>query len=224
MRKKLMFFMVFSTFFLTMCGNLPESELANPIAGLSCKPSPGSSSQEMVCYYTCPEETVGPMLFEEDPSLVLSKGDFDRRFCGITPQFTSTAPPANPSPSSSPTGSPTVASTATGLVPVTAQDPFLAETVSMCDLGGKLINFRILDTAPELTPETLDVQIAEQETTCYVNPTNPSLLTCVLPNDISFPVQIVVSRGGAVIHDFMYSGLGCAVLTTPTPARTRSYP
>lgn len=223
MRKKFVLFVVFSTFFMTMCGPLPERELANPIAGLSCRPAAG---QDMECYYTCPEGTVGPVIFEGDPSLSLSKGDFDRRFCESGSPVTSTAPAALPSSSPSPTSSPSAVPelTATVVVPVTAQDPFLAETVSMCDLGGKMINFRIVDPALEVTNDALDVQIAEQESTCYINPTNRSLLTCTIPNDISFPVHVVVSVDGEVANDFMFNGIGCAILTTPTPSKLRSYP
>lgn len=223
MRKNLIVLLVFSTFLVTMCGRFAERELANPIDGLSCQAVTGAGQRAMECFYACPEGTVGPILFDGDPSLSLSKGDFDRRYCENVPQLTSTAPPARPSPSPSPTSPPTEEATATIVVPVTAQDPLLAETVSMCDLGGKLINFRLLESSPELAVETLDVKIAEQDSTCYVNPTNPSLLTCTIPNDISFPAQVVVSMNGAVVNDFLYSGVGCSILTTPT-SRPRSYP
>lgn len=221
MRKKVIFFLLFSTFLLPMCGTMPERQLANPIDGLSCRAG-GSSGQAMECFYSCPEGTVGPISFDGDPSLSLSKGDFDRVYCEIAPQFTSTAPVAG---SPSPTSSPTLVASATAVVPVTGGDPLLAETTSMCDLGGKLINFRIAQPVPDLTGKTLDVQIAEQESICYVNPTNPSLLTCSIPNDISFPARIVVSLDGAVVNDFLYDGIGCAILTTPTPfKKPRTYP
>jgi hypothetical protein len=103
------------------------------------------------------------------------------------------------------------------MIPVTGQVPLFAETVSMCDLGGKLINFRLVEPVPDLTGRSLEVQIAGQESTCYVNPTNPSLLTCFIPNDISFPAQVVVSLDGAIVNDFVYSGAGCSIVTTPTP-------
>jgi hypothetical protein len=218
MRKNLILFLVFSVFLVTMCGTIPERQLANPIDGLSCS----GSVEQMECSYTCPDgTTVGPIAFEGDPSLSLSEGDLDRRYCDVAPQPTSTRPPATVSPS--PTSSPTIAAPATEVVPVTGQDPLLAETASMCDLGGKMINFRIVEPAPDLTGKTLEVQIADQESACYVNPTNPSLLTCLIPNDITFPAQVVVSLDGAIVNDFLYSGIGCAILTTPT-SRPRSYP
>jgi hypothetical protein len=86
----------------------------------------------------------------------------------------------------------------------------------MCDLGGKLINFRILTPSPDLTEDTLEVLIADQQTQCYVNSVNPALLTCSLPNDISFPARVVVRLDGVVVNDFTYSGVGCGILTTPT--------
>ena len=221
MRKKLIFFLVFSAFLLSMCGTAPARPLANPIEGLSCQAS-GSSAQGLECFYSCPEGRVGPILFDGDPSLSLSKGDFDRRYCNVAPQSTSTSPPAA---SPSPTSSPTLVASATVAVPVTGDDPLLAETASMCDLGGKLINFRIMQPAPDITGKTLEVQIAEQDSSCYVNPTNPGLLTCSIPNDISFPAHVVVSLDGAVVNDFLYSGVGCAILTTPTPfKKPRTYP
>ena len=220
MRKNLILFLIFSAFLVTMCGTAPARELANPITGLSCQ----GSGESMECYYTCPEGTVGPLLFDGDPSLSLSKGDFNRLYCETAPEVTSTVPPASASPSPSPTIPPTEDATATVVVPVTAQDPLLEENVSMCDLGGKLINFRLVVPAQGLTFVGLEVQIAEHESICYVNPSNPSLLTCTIPNDISFPAHVVVSLDDAVVNDFLYSGVGCSILTTPTPAKIRSYP
>lgn len=225
MHKKLIIFVVFSAFLVSTCGSAPATDLANPIAGLSCQ---GSAASSMECFYTCPDRTVGPLVFDGDPTRSLSKGDFDRRYCNIASEPNPTARPAaspSPSPSPSPTDTeaPAEEATATVVVPVTAQDPLLVETVSMCDLGGKLINFRLIEAAPELDTESLEVTIAEQESTCYVNPTNPSLLTCRIPNDISFPAQVVVTLGSAVVNDFVYSGVGCSILTTPT-SRPRSYP
>jgi hypothetical protein len=220
MRIKLNLFLISSVFLLTMCKVNAGIQLANPIDGLSCS----GSAEQMACSYTCPGGTiVGPIAFDSDPSLSLSKGELDRRYCDAAPQATSTRLPASATPTEFATSSPTIAATATVGVLVTDQEPLLSETVSMCDLGGKLINFRIVEPAPEFTEESLKIQIAEQDSTCYVNQTNPSLLTCLLPNEISFPAHVVVSLDGVVVNDFLYSGVGCAIVTTPT-SRPRSYP
>jgi hypothetical protein len=220
MKRNLIF--IFSAFLITMCRSYSAIEPANPIQGLSCRAfNSVGGSRGVECSYECPDGTVGPLVFENDPSRSATKGDMDRMFCGIAPQPTSTTAPTA---AASPTSSPTLVPSATVVVPVTAEDPLLAETASMCDLGGKMINFRIVQPAPDITGKTLEVQIAEQESNCYVNPTNPSLLTCSIPNDISFPAHVVVSLDGAVVNDFLYSGVGCAILTTPTPSKIRSYP
>jgi len=221
MYAKTLLVFIFCAFFITMCRSYSPLEPASPIEGLSCREVAGGS-KGVECYYACPDGTVGPLIFENDPSRSATKGDLDRLFCNITPEPTFTVPPTV---SPSPTSSPTLVASATPVLPVTGQDALLSETVSMCDLGGKLINFRIANSALDLTGKTLDVQIAEQKSNCYVNPTNPSLLTCSIPNDISFPVHVVVSLDGAIANDFVYSGLGCAILTTPTPfKKLRSYP
>ena len=179
------------------------------------------------CTYMCPNGVSRPVAISGSISTfyAASTDELDVQFCGAAPASTST-PLATDSPTPEVESSPTVASSptlaATATILATA-DPLLAETVSMCDLGGKLINFRLLAPASELTVEGLEVQIADQESVCYVNPTNPSLLTCTLPNDISFPAQVVVTVDGAVVNDFLYTGIGCSVLTTPT-TRPRSYP
>ena len=220
MRIKLSLFLIVSVFLLSMCTGTAATQLANPIDGLNCS----GSAEQMECSYTCPDETtVGPIAFDADPSLSLSEGDLDRRYCDITPQPTSTRLPASSTPTGSPTSTPTLAASATVVVPATGRDPLLSETVSMCDLGGKLINFRIVEPAPDFTEETLEVQVAEQDSACYVNQTNPSLLTCLLPNNISFPAHVVVSLDDVIVNDFLYSGVGCAIVTTPT-SRPRSYP
>ena len=223
MRAKIILPLFLSALLLTMCTSFGEKELAHPIEGLSCRAS-ASTSQGLECNYICPDGTIRSLEFASDPSLSATKGDLDRQYCGIAPQPTPTQPSASasPTPSASPTQPEQASPTAT-LVTVATQDPLLTGTVSMCDLGGKLINFRVVDSAPDLAGKTLEVQIAGQESICYINPTNSALMTCTIPAEVSFPASVVVSLDGAVVNDFIYSGLGCTVLTTPT-AKPRSYP
>jgi hypothetical protein len=88
----------------------------------------------------------------------------------------------------------------------------------MCDGATDLISFRIAQPPPDLTGKTLAVQIAGLESTCAVNPVNPSLLTCTIPALITFPAEVVVSLDGAVVNEFSFDGLGCIRVDTPTPA------
>ena len=88
----------------------------------------------------------------------------------------------------------------------------------MCDGATDLISFRIVQPPPELADQTLTVQIAGLESSCAVNPVNPSLLTCTIPELITFPAEVVVSLDGVVVNQFSFDGLGCIKVDTPTPA------
>jgi hypothetical protein len=90
----------------------------------------------------------------------------------------------------------------------------------MCDTGGNLISFRIAQPLPDLTGRSLTAQIGGQESVCYVNATNPSLMTCALPSGMTFPTPIVVSVDGTVASEFTYDGLGCTEITTPVATTT----
>ena len=214
--KKLL--LVFFTLFVTMCSSSTQVEPLKPIDGLSCRTS---TSNEVACSYTCPDgETV--VDFDEDPSLSATKGDLDRMFCGVVfPTFT----PAPTLVVSSPTPAETATLEATATKAVTpspaAGSPLLTGQVTMCDTGSNLISFRIVTPAPDLAGKTLTVVIADQESSsCTVNATNTSLLTCALPPSVTFPAQVVVSLDGAVVNDFIHEGIGCTQITTPVVTTT----
>ena len=148
----------------------------------------------------------------------------DRLYCGIDPQPTPTAssPNASPTPAEPPTlvMTPTVEISVTPEITLSAPAPLLTGRVTMCDTGINLISFRIIEPPPDLTGKTLTVQIADQDNSCSINPTNPSLMTCTLPTGVTFPAQVVASVDGIVVNDFVYDGLGCAQITTPMPTTT----
>ncbi len=87
----------------------------------------------------------------------------------------------------------------------------------MCDGALNLISFRIVQPPPDLTDKTLTVQIAGLESSCTVNPVNPSLLTCSIPRSMTFPAQVVVHLDGALVNEFSLDGAGCIHIDPPTP-------
>jgi len=181
------------------------------------------------CSYICPDGTVSQPAISakfsaSSPLYFASKEELDLQFCGIAPQFTPSETPVSTSPTPSmspaPAASPTAQASATAGITPTAQSPLLTGGVTMCDTGTKLISFRIVEPPPDLAGKTLTAQIAELETICAVNPTNPSLLTCTIPASVIFPARVVVSLDGAVVNDFIYDGSGCAEISTPMPTTT----
>jgi hypothetical protein len=225
---KLFLALAFSALLLTMCRFYDEGERVTPINGLSCQAYTDyfeqglGSSKGLECYYTCPQEVVGPLDFEADPSLSTSKEDLDRTLCSITaPQFTPTEPSASVSPtpieSATPAASATAQASPTARLSPTPESPLLTGEVTMCDGALHLISFRIAQPAPDLTDAVLTVQIADRESTCTVNPVNPSLLTCTIPRTMAFPATVVVSLDGTVVNEFNYDGVGCINTYTPAP-------
>jgi len=87
----------------------------------------------------------------------------------------------------------------------------------MCDGALRLISFRIVQPPPDLTDRALDVQIAGRESTCAVNPVNPSLLTCSIRRSMAFPAQVFVQLDGVVVNDFALEGRECVHIDPPTP-------
>lgn len=181
------------------------------------------------CSYMCPDGTLRqsdtPGKFSaSSPLYSASKEDVDSQFCGVAPPPTPTEPSASasltPIVSATPVASATAQASPTTTISPTAPPSLLTGQTTMCDLGANLINFRMVEPVPDLTAKTLTVEIAELETTCAMNPTNPSLLTCTIPSLVTFPARVVVSLDGAVVNDFTYEGIGCDELTTPMPTTT----
>jgi hypothetical protein len=177
------------------------------------------------CYYRCPDGTarlpkIPGKFTTSSPLYSASKEELNSRFCGMTLQSTPTQPSAAVSPTSTvfPTSSPkeqvSSSPTAASAVP---QHPLLQGNVTMCDVGAKLINFRMVNPVPDLKGKVLKVQIAGQESICAINPVNTSLLTCTIPPSVTFPARIIVHLDGVVVNDFTYNGLGCAKIYAPLP-------
>jgi hypothetical protein len=202
------------------------------------------------CSYTCPDGTTHETNISGTISSLYSasQADLDAQFCGVALAPTPTEAPLTepPTPEPSPTlaatptaaASPTSAESPTPLasavaaitsptaqVPVTSgtsavQGSLLTGRVTMCDTGGNLISFRITQPPPDLTGKELTALISDQLSICYVNATNPSVMTCALPPGIVFPAPIIVNVDGEMASSFTYDGLGCADITTPVATTT----
>jgi hypothetical protein len=234
MTQKLKILLVLSTFVLSMCRSYDNGTVAS-INGLSCQNYTDygflKRSEAASCFYLCPDGTVTqPHIsenFSGDSSLFNApKEELDSQFCSVSAQSTATeslastptTPLATVSITEPPLETATIEVSPTAAISPTAAAPLLTGEVTMCDQTTDLISFRILDTAADLTDELVTVQIADQETTCAVNPVNTSLLTCTLPSPLTLPAQVVVSLDGAVVNDFQYDGVGCILVDTPIPS------
>jgi hypothetical protein len=210
----------------SMCTVYDQSGAIVAPNGLSCqnRTNYDNSIEGQVsadCYYLCPDGT-GRQL-EIEGEFTVSSSLYDASKEEVDAQFCQGSLLPTPTPSASTDSPPTSQATEPALPSPTfsiAGSALLQGEVTMCDTGIRLINFRMLAPAPDLVVEGLEVQIADQPTTCSVNPTNPSVLTCNLPATVTFPARILVRLDGAVANDFIYDGLGCAQIATAFPTTT----
>jgi|SRR3990172_6591028 len=209
---KLFLFLAFSAILLTGCKFYDEGAVS-PTNGLSCQnyTNFGSFEEGAECFYMCPDGTVRQPVIPgkftaSSPLYSASKENLDLQLCGMAPQPTPTETPVTtPTSPASPIAqaSPTVA------ISPTPPPPLLTGEVTSCDRSMNLINFRMVDSAPDLTSKALTVLISDQESTCAVNPNNTSLLTCTTLAPLTFPMRVVVQLDGAVVNDLTSDGLGC---------------
>ena len=225
MKRKL--YLAFFALLLTMCRTYSQAEPLTSIDGLVCRPfnEPFGGNRGFECTYICPDgQTTGPRDFDTDPSFSATKGDLDRLLCGIalpTSTRAATLVADTPTVAETPTleASATTALTATVAISPTGS-PLFTGQVPMCDIGGNLISFRIVEAPPDLTGKTVTVEIAGQENSCEINPTNPSLMTCNLPNELTFPATVIVRLDDVVVNELTLNGIGCERITTPVATTT----
>jgi hypothetical protein len=209
MGRNIKLLLVLSVFLLTtMCRSYDQGGRVTSTNGLSCHnyTDYGSFEEAAECSYICPDGTIKqPVIsgkFSTSSSLYsASKEELDAQFCPGNLQPTPTELPANISP--------TAAASPTAEISPTPLPPLLTGEVTSCDRSKNLINFRMVESAPDLTGKTLTVLISEQESTCAVNPINSSLLTCTTTVPLIFPIRVVVHLEGAEVNDFTSDGLGC---------------
>jgi len=218
MGRKIKLFLAFSALLLTVCKCYDDGGAVTSTNGLSCQNYTDygffkwGGEERAECFYVCPDKTirqpdVAGKFSASSPLYSASKADLDSQFCAGVSQPTPTLPPASPSPT--PAASPTAQASATAVKSPTPPPPLLTGEVPSCDKSMNLINFRMVEPAPDLTGKTLTVQISDAESTCAVNPINPSLLTCTSPAPLIFPARVVVRLDGVVVNDFTDDGSGC---------------
>jgi hypothetical protein len=209
MDRKIKWFLAFSVLlFTTMCRWYDPGGRITSTNGLSCQNyvNYGSFEEAAECSYICPDGTISQPVIAgkfsaSSPLYSASKEELDGRFCAGIVQPTTTELPTSMPPTAQ--ASPTAALSPTPL------PPLLTGEVTSCNRSMNLINFRMVEDAPDLTGKALIVLISEQESACAVNPLNPSLLTCTTEAPLTFPMRVVVQVDGAEVNDFIFDGFGC---------------
>lgn len=209
MGRKIKLFLAFSVLlFTTTCRWYDPGGRVTSTNGLSCQNfiNYGSFEEAAECSYICPDGTIRQPVIAgkfsvSSPLYAASKEELDGQFCAGISQ-----PPPTVLPTSRP---PTVQASSTAAISLTPLPPLLTGEVTSCNRSINLINFRMVESSPDLTGRTLIVLISEQVSACAVNPLNPSLLTCTTAARLTFPIRVVVQVDGTNVNDFIFNGFGC---------------
>ena len=229
MHRNIKLFAALSILLLSMCTLYDQSGAIVAPNGLSCQNRTDYGSFQgqpsADCYYPCPDGTgrqvqIDGEFSSSSPLYSASKEEVNQQFCENPDLPVLTQPPATASPTKAATNKPAATAIATTEVAVETRQPLLRGDVTMCDVGVNLISFRMNEPVRDLVVEGLEVKIGDQSTSCSVNPTNPSLLTCAIPASVTFPARVLVHVNGAVANDFVYDGVGCAKIATAFPTTT----
>ncbi len=154
------------------------------------------------CAITCPDGTVVTPKLEgkQNHEAILNGEPFELgAFCTGVPISTPTEVPP-PDETALPTEPPADSAT---------DSPLLTEDVTACDLYSRFINFTLVQPSPDLTDKLLRVTLNDESANCSIPDVNPDILTCNVPNGVTFPAQVVVTVDDIEINNFLYDGSLC---------------
>jgi hypothetical protein len=160
------------------------------------------------CAIPCPDGSTVKVKFEDEATdkKLTDKGKFDlaalqKQYCTkktVQSEVTATAiPPLI-----------TIPNTA---APVLTDFPLLTEEVTSCNLKAGFINFRRVQSPPDLTDKKLVIAINNTEVECTVPSNNQTVYSCILPNKMNFPANTVVKLGDVEVNNFVVTGNLCGL-------------
>ena len=101
--------------------------------------------------------------------------------------------------------------------------PVLAGSVTACDTGLGYINLPLADPMPDLTGKELEVIINGYKVNCTIAGSQNQVLSCNLPPDRTFPLNIGTTVDSVQVDSFSFSGATCTN-TIPTKEKDPNDP
>jgi hypothetical protein len=93
--------------------------------------------------------------------------------------------------------------------PVPTDSPLLTEEVTSCNLKAGFINFRRVQSPPDLADKTLVIAINNTEVNCVIPQNNQTVYSCILPNKMNFPADIIVKLDETEVNNFAVNSSLC---------------
>ncbi|HCR70411.1 MAG TPA: hypothetical protein DIW23_03115 [Anaerolineae bacterium] len=101
--------------------------------------------------------------------------------------------------------------------------PVLAGNVSACDTGLGFINFPMSEPIPDLTGKNLEVIFNGYKVNCTIAGSRNQVLSCSLPPDTTFPLQVGTTVDSVQVDSFSFDGAICTK-TVPTKEKDPNDP
>lgn len=157
----------------------------------------------------------GPSTFLTERDLnSLDNQSLEQLVCVDAPKATATAT-TTPIPTDTPPPS--------ALPAAPALQPYLSGAVTVCNLTKSYINFVIDPNAPDLTGKTYAVTINNIPANCAVASNNSEIFSCAIPQNTTFPADIILTVDGTELNNISFDG-GICTTTAPIPEGNNDEP
>lgn len=93
--------------------------------------------------------------------------------------------------------------------PVQVAVPLLTERVTACDYKAGFVNFELADPARDYTSMQMQIALNDTQTECNIPNSNKDILSCNLPANIRFPINIQAQVDNVEVNNFNFDGSYC---------------
>lgn len=87
--------------------------------------------------------------------------------------------------------------------------PLLTERITACDYKAGFVNFELADPARDYTSMQMQIALNDTQTECNIPSSNKNILSCNLPANIRFPVNIQAQVDNVEVNNFNFDGSYC---------------
>ena len=207
-------FFVFTAFLVTFCrcsldGGVPVLISFDDGTSMKCSQfidyrAVGGNGSTFDCALPCPDGSKVPFSEVDSPELLKAVTEeskvpasvlqsLQKQYC--TPESLSKATATVPAV-------PTQTSTPTALPPV------LTGEVTACDVPARFINLRLAQPVFDFSSAIVTININGVSSEC-VSTSNPTVMSCTLPQPITFPINIAILINGKPASSFSFEGSYC---------------
>lgn len=87
--------------------------------------------------------------------------------------------------------------------------PILTGEVTACDVPARFINLRLAQPIFDFSTAIVTININGVSSECVIPSDNPTVLSCTLPQPITFPINIAILINGSPASSFSFEGSYC---------------